>query len=189
LFWVAVLGPAVLVVIFFLPSSAVPLWLVFSSLHSGGAAIMLLCIWCAVYAKDEPRLVRIALIWIALLFLSVTIGVPWAASTPRIGETKKIRVRADIHRIRTMLLSFNETNGYYPNTEQGLQALVPRFLEEVPKDAWGHITFTVVRENATRMLMTSFPPGLIAWPIRLMMTGAPSNQSMELAASSPALDF
>jgi general secretion pathway protein G len=135
--WVAVLGPAVLAVVCFLPPSAVAPWLPFLSLHSGVAAITLLCVWCAVYVRDEPHLIRIALIWIALLSLLVTIGVALIASTHSGGDTKEQRVRADIQGIRTMLLSYNGTNGYYPSTDQGLQALVPRLMEEVPKDAWG----------------------------------------------------
>ena len=109
------------------------------SLRSGVAAITLLCVWCAVYVRDEPRLIRIALIWIALLFLLVTVGVGVALiASPHIdGDTTKTRVRADIQGIRTMLLYFNGINGYYPSTDQGLQALVPRLMEEVPKDAWG----------------------------------------------------
>jgi general secretion pathway protein G len=48
-----------------------------------------------------------------------------------------MRTAADIQGTRMMLLSFNETNGYYPSTDQGLNALVPKLMEKVPKDAWG----------------------------------------------------
>jgi general secretion pathway protein G len=138
LLWVAVLGPAVLVVLGLLRFAFAP-WLAFLPLLSGVAAITLLCVWCAVYVRDEPRLIRIALIWVALLSLLVTIGIGVAvvASTHVGGDTKELRVRADLHGIRTMLLSYKGTNGYYPSTDQGLEALVPRFMEEVPKDAWG----------------------------------------------------
>jgi len=48
-----------------------------------------------------------------------------------------VRVKADIQGIQTMLRSYKETNGSYPDTDQGLNALVPRLMEELPKDAWG----------------------------------------------------
>lgn len=137
LFWVAVLGPVVFAVVCF-SSPVAPPWILFLSLHSSVASMTLLCLWCAVYVRDEPHLTRIALIWIALLLLSVTMAVAWVAiSPPRGGCTKEMRVRADIQGLRTMLLSFNGTNGHYPSTDQGLQALVPRLMEEVPQDAWG----------------------------------------------------
>jgi general secretion pathway protein G len=136
LLWAAVLGPAALVVVCFL---RVAPRLAFLSLLSGIAAITLLCVWCAVYVRDEPRLIRIALIWIALLSLSllVTFGVASIASTNHLGPTKQVKVRADIQGIRTMLLSYNQTNGHYPATDQGLEVLVPRLMEELPRDAWG----------------------------------------------------
>jgi general secretion pathway protein G len=139
LLWVSVLGPAVLGVVCFLSSSRVAPWFGLLSLLSGVAAITVLCVWCAVYVRDEPRLIRIALIWIALLFLLVTVGIGVALiASPSIGgDTKEWKVRADIQAIRTMLLSYGEQNGHFPKTDQGLEALVPRFMEELPKDAWG----------------------------------------------------
>ena len=133
---VALLAPTVLVVFTMLGARAP--WFDFLSLSVGVAATTLLCVWCAVYVREEPGLVRIALIWGALLFLSVTIRVARITSKPiSIVDTKEMRVKGDIQGIRTLLLSFNRTNGYYPSTDQGLQALVPRLMEEVPKDAWG----------------------------------------------------
>jgi general secretion pathway protein G len=132
---VSVLGPPVLVVLGLLGAHAP--WLVFSSLLSSVVAMTLLCIWCAVYIREEPGLVRVALIWGTVLFLLVTIAVTWTVLKPHGGDTREWKVKGDIQGIRTLLLSFNQANGYYPTTEQGLQALVPRFMEEVPKDSWG----------------------------------------------------
>ena len=69
------------------------------------------------------------------------IGVLLAAAiykmSPALGVAKETRTRADIQAIRTMLLSYNGSNGFYPTTDQGLNALVPRLMEELPKDAYG----------------------------------------------------
>ena len=132
---VAVLAPAALVVFGMLGLAP---WLAFLTVLVGFAATTLLCVWCAVYVREEPGLVRVALTWGAVLFLAVTIALAWAALTPSRGcITIETLHKADMQGIRTMLLSFNETNGYYPSTDQGLQALVPRFMEEVPKDPRG----------------------------------------------------
>jgi general secretion pathway protein G len=62
---------------------------------------------------------------------------------------KTTAVRADVQAIGTQLMQYEAMNGFYPTTEQGLQALVtqaesePRpsrwyqFFKEVPKDPWG----------------------------------------------------
>ncbi len=161
-FWallmVAVVAMGVCIPLGLLPSHDVPFspfWLLGSSV----VALTLLCVWGTVYVREEPGLVRILLIGGALFFLLLTVAVLWAAiAAPSIVDTKQMRVKADIQSTRTMLLSYKGTNGYYPSTDQGLEALVRRLMEEVPKDAWGTPTFTAIRENATN----SFPPGLIA---------------------------
>jgi len=68
---------------------------------------------------------------------------------PSLDIAKTTRVRADISSIRTGLLSYSGLNGFYPTTEQGLEALVVqpsgdpapshwnKFMDEVPQDPWG----------------------------------------------------
>jgi len=71
----------------------------------------------------------------------------------KLGNTtaiaKSMRVQADIQAIKTQLQLYESMNGFYPSTEQGLQALVsqpqndPRptrwyqLFKELPKDPWG----------------------------------------------------
>jgi general secretion pathway protein G len=68
---------------------------------------------------------------------------------PAVNVAKNTRVQADISGIRTMLMSYNGMNGFYPSTDQGLKALVnrpdtepvpnrwTRLMEAVPTDPWG----------------------------------------------------
>lgn len=76
-----------------------------------------------------------------IMLVVAIIGVLLAAAiykmAPALDVAKGTRTRADIQGIRTMLLSYNGTHGYYPTGDQGLSALVPRLMEEVPKDAYG----------------------------------------------------
>ena len=65
------------------------------------------------------------------------------------GYAKHIAVQADVQSIGSQLMQYEAGNGFYPTTEQGLQALVtqpqndPRptrwyqFFKQVPKDPWG----------------------------------------------------
>jgi general secretion pathway protein G len=65
------------------------------------------------------------------------------------GFAKTTAVRADVQAIGTQLQLYESMNGFYPTTEQGLQALVtqpstdPRparwyqLFKQVPKDPWG----------------------------------------------------
>src|SRR5215211_3520121 len=65
------------------------------------------------------------------------------------GIAKSMRVQADIQAIKTQLQLYESMNGFFPSSEQGLQALVtqpqndPRptrwyqLFKEMPKDPWG----------------------------------------------------
>ena len=66
------------------------------------------------------------------------------------GFAKQTAVRADVQAIGTQLQLYESMNGFYPTTEQGLQALVtqpstdPRparwyqLFKQAPKDPWGN---------------------------------------------------
>ena len=66
-----ILGPVVGPVLSY--SRFGPKWLEPIAYVSGVAGIACLCAWCAIYVRDEPLRVRLALGWIALLFVVVTI--------------------------------------------------------------------------------------------------------------------
>ena len=88
-----------------------------------------------------------------IMLVVAIIGVLLAAAiykmAPALDVAKGMRVKADIQSIRTSLLSYNGSAGFYPSTEQGLNALVSRpgsepaptswrrLMEDVPKDPWG----------------------------------------------------
>ena len=88
-----------------------------------------------------------------IMLVVAIIGVLLAAAiykmAPALDVAKGTRTKADIQMIRTMLLSYSGSNGFYPTTEQGLKAMVVRpdtepvpsswrrLMDEVPKDAWG----------------------------------------------------
>ena len=95
---------------------------------------------------------------IELMVVIVILGILAGLIVPRImgrpEEARRMKARIQIESIETTLKLYKLDNGYYPDTEQGLQALVeppavgqlPRawreggYLEKgkVPKDPWGN---------------------------------------------------
>jgi general secretion pathway protein G len=73
-----------------------------------------------------------------IMLVVAIIGVLLSAAiykmAPALDVAKNMKTKGDIQSIRTMLLSYNGTNGSYP---ESLSALVPRLMEELPKDAYG----------------------------------------------------
>src|SRR5437879_13197646 len=52
------------------------------------------------------------------------------------GFAKGVAVRADIQAIGTQLMQYEAMNGFYPTTEQGLQALVTQPQSEPRATRW-----------------------------------------------------
>jgi general secretion pathway protein G len=88
-------------------------------------------------------------IMLVVAIIGVLLSVAIYKMAPALDVAKGTKTKADIQMIRTMLLSYSGSNGFYPTTEQGLKALVAkpstepmpaswrRLMEETPKDAWG----------------------------------------------------
>ena len=95
---------------------------------------------------------------IEILVVVVILGILAVAVVPRIvgkpEEARRVQARAQITNLETALRLFKMDNGYYPTTDQGLDALVNKpstgrvpnnwkeggYLEKgrVPKDPWGY---------------------------------------------------
>ena len=84
-----------------------------------------------------------------ILFAAVCgICVPMYRLGDEEGQSQHVRVTADIQKLNTKLVLYQSMNGFFPTTDQGLQALVtqpdtdPRptrwyqLYKEVPKDPW-----------------------------------------------------
>jgi general secretion pathway protein G len=88
-------------------------------------------------------------IMLVVSIIVIILGVAISKLGNTTGIAKDVRVEADIQSIKTQLQLYESVNGFYPTTEQGLQALVtqpqndPRptrwyqFFKELPKDPWG----------------------------------------------------
>ncbi|MBW1972221.1 MAG: type II secretion system protein GspG [Spirochaetes bacterium] len=87
---------------------------------------------------------------IVILGILATIIVPKVLKRPE--EARRTKAMLDIRTIEGALARFHLDNGFYPSTEQGLEALVKKpeigkipkkyqeggYLDRVPLDPWGH---------------------------------------------------
>ena len=93
---------------------------------------------------------------IELIVVITIIGILAAIMVPRIvgrtDDAKIVKTKQDILAIETALELYKLDNGFYPTTDQGLQALVEKqtidpvpqhwkhggYLKRLRKDPWGH---------------------------------------------------
>ncbi len=88
-------------------------------------------------------------IMLVVSIIVIILGVAISKLGNTTGIAKSMRVQADVQAIKTQLQLYESMNGFFPSTEQGLQALVsqpssdPRptrwyhLFNEMPKDPWG----------------------------------------------------
>jgi general secretion pathway protein G len=60
------------------------------------------------------------------------------ATSGYLERAKKERARSDISTYATAVDSFYLQKGRYPDTQEGLKALVPEFIKGIQSDPWGH---------------------------------------------------
>jgi general secretion pathway protein G len=89
-------------------------------------------------------------IMLVVTIIALLLGTAIYKLTGNVEYSRHVRVAADIQGIKTQLGLYESMNGFYPTTEQGLQALVtqpdtdPRptrwyqLYKEMPKDPWGN---------------------------------------------------
>jgi general secretion pathway protein G len=88
-------------------------------------------------------------IMLVVTIIAILLAAAIKFMAPNVDVAKTVRVTGDIQSIKTSLLAYQGLNGFYPTTEQGLQALVTapstdpkparwqQFMEAVPTDPWG----------------------------------------------------
>ena len=101
--------------------------------------------------KKREKAFTLLEIMLVISIIVVLLGVAINKLGNQVGFAKGVAVRADVNAIGTQLKLYESINGFYPTSEQGLQALVtqpssePRpshwyqLFKEIPKDPWGNI--------------------------------------------------
>jgi general secretion pathway protein G len=89
-------------------------------------------------------------IMLVVTIIALLLGTAIYKLTGNVEYSRHVRVAADIQGIKTQLGLYESMNGFYPTTEQGLQALVTQpdtdpkptrwyqLYKEMPKDPWGN---------------------------------------------------
>ena len=84
---------------------------------------------------------------VSIIVIILGVAISKLGNTTAIAKT--MRVQADLQAIKTQLQLYESMNGFYPSSEQGLQALVTQpsndphptrwyqLFRELPKDPWG----------------------------------------------------
>lgn len=91
---------------------------------------------------------------IEIMVVVVILGILAALVVPKImnrpDEARKVKAKQDVMAIQNALELYKLDNGFYPSTEQGLNALVSKpttspspqnwthYLQSLPKDPWGN---------------------------------------------------
>ena len=100
--------------------------------------------------RKEEQAFTLLEIMLVVTIIALLLAAAIKFMAPNVDIAKRVRVTGDIQAIKTSLLAYQGINGFYPTTEQGLQALVtapstdPRpsrwqqFMEQVPTDPWGN---------------------------------------------------
>jgi general secretion pathway protein G len=77
-----------------------------------------------------------------IMIVVVIIGIISATLVPRIidkpDEARTQKAKSDIQAISSTLGLYKLDNFQYPTTNQGLEALVDKYLKKLPKDPWGN---------------------------------------------------
>jgi general secretion pathway protein G len=99
--------------------------------------------------RSKPQGFTLLEIMIVVGIIVILLGLAISKIGNPTGFAKQTAVRADVQAIGTQLQLYESMNGFYPTTEQGLQALVtqpkndPRptrwyqLFKQVPRDPWG----------------------------------------------------
>jgi general secretion pathway protein G len=87
-------------------------------------------------------------IMLVVTIIAVLLGVAINRFAGNVEFAKQTRIKADIQGITTQLRLYESMNGFYPTTEQGLQALIAapetepkptrwtQLFKDMPKDPW-----------------------------------------------------
>lgn len=105
-------------------------------------------------ASDRDRGFSLIEMIVVLAIIGILASVVTVNVVQYVGKARREGTRLQLQEIRTALTAFNVAHGFYPTTEQGLEALIrpPRGMAEsqdyprdgylqggaVPKDAWGN---------------------------------------------------
>jgi general secretion pathway protein G len=127
-------------------------------------------------AKYMKKLTQSGFTLIEVMVVVVILGILAAIIVPRImsrpEQARMVKVKQDILAVQSALDLYKLDNGFYPSTDQGLQALVtkptttptPRnwksdgYLQDVPTDPWGE-SYQYINDDEKLKIFSFGPKG------------------------------
>ena len=85
-------------------------------------------------------------IMLVVIIIALLVGMALKFTGGHLGQAREVRVNADIQQLRTLLLMYQASNGFYPSTEQGLKALVVKPESEPRPRNWTQLDQEVKRD-------------------------------------------
>ena len=76
---------------------------------------------------------------VVILAILATVVVPRIMDRP--DQARVTKAKQDIRALEATLNLYRLDNFRYPTTDQGLEALVPKYLDSLPEDPWGNPYF------------------------------------------------
>jgi general secretion pathway protein G len=103
------------------------------------------------YARDQRGITLIEMM-VVIVILGILATIIFTRVSDRPEQARRTKAAVEIRQIQTALELFKLDNGFFPSTEQGLEALVSipttgkiptnypesGYLEKVPRDPWGN---------------------------------------------------
>lgn len=75
---------------------------------------------------------------LVLVILAILAAVVVPKFTGRQQQAKESKAKADIATLSTQLRLFETDTGKFPTTDEGLAALIPKYIDKQQKDPWDH---------------------------------------------------
>src|SRR6266566_3280941 len=123
--------------------------------------------------KRKQRGFTLLEIMLVVTIIALLLGTAIYKLAGNVEYARHTRVQADIQGIGTQLKLYESMNGFYPTTDQGLQALVsqpdsdPRptrwyqLYKDMPKDPWQNEYIYLIPVRKTQASTTCIPQGPI----------------------------
>lgn len=90
------------------------------------------------YASRRRNAFTLIELLLVLVILAILAAVVVPKFTGRQQQAKESKAKADIATLSTQLRLYETDNGKFPTQEEGLNALIPKYIDKAQKDPWGN---------------------------------------------------
>ena len=88
--------------------------------------------------KDRTRGFTLIEVMVVVVILSILAAIIVPKVMDRPDTARLVKVQSDIRALESALNLYKLDNFDYPSTEEGLEALVPKYVDRLSDDPWGN---------------------------------------------------